>query len=383
MHAMLPSVSIVIPAFNHERYVIQTLDSCLDSGHPDVELVICDDASVDGTAGLVGEWVDAHRSRFRRIQFLRHTRNVGLSASLNEMVGAATGEFIQLMESDDYFLPGGLLAKTQWLADHPEWQAVFCDGRAVGPEDELYLPSIVAGGSFLPSRLTAEGMGEELLYHWGPPVHQMTWRRTMFKAHGGGFEFDATVFCEDYDVALWLAGHRALGYLPAICQAYRYRSFPQTSNRDYVRTSRDNAHVLAKHAHRFEPHVRAGYRLFSQIHSSRAIGDNIQAGYLERMREAGHEEYLQRVESTGDGILPPPAVDTTDNGILIDALKHHIQLLEKKLAKRKAEIHQAREAARVNLQRHKDLLADARNQLRHHSANPVRALALWWRKTST
>jgi hypothetical protein len=377
---MFPSISIVITAYNHERFVGQTLDSCLDSGLPDVEIIICDDASKDSTAERIETWLDIHGHHFRRVKFIRHETNKGLCATMNELVGEASGDFVHLLDSDDFFLPGGLLTKTTAMAERPDWLAAFCDGPAVGPEGELLLPSLVAHGTFIPSRLTTEGMGEELLYHWGPPVHQLTWRRTTFKAHGGEFEYDPDVFCEDYDSALWAAGHRALGYVPEVCMAHRFRTFPQTSNREPIKESRDNAHVLGKNARYFAPHLQAGYRTLALMHYSRAIGDTTQAGYLEEMHKAGHAAYLRRVAEGGDALSCPASPDAMDYGLLLSSLQKRIGELEEKLANRRAELRRVKESTKEEMAKQRDLLMDCRHRLRYHGASPLRALALWWGK---
>ena len=375
---VFPSISVVIPAYNHERYVVQTLDSCLESGLPDVEIIICDDASNDATAARISEWIDGHGSRFRRVKFIRHAKNSGLCASMNDLVGEASGEFIHCIDSDDYFLPGGLLTKTMAMVGRPEWLVAFCDGQAVGPDGELYLPSLVAHGAFIPCRLTPEGMGEELLYHWGPPVHQMTWRRTAFKAHGGEYEFDPNVFCEDYDSALWAAGRQALGYIPDVCQAYRCRSFPQTSNRNPIMAARDNAHVLAKNARHFPPDLEARYRLFALVHFNTAVGDTTQAGYLEEMHRAGHAAYLTRVADSGRSITPSSVTETSDYGLLLSSLGNRIKALELKLSNRREEARRVKRKAEETIARQKELLEICRGRLSHHAANPMRALSLWW-----
>ena len=375
---MFPSISILVPAYNHERYIVRALDSCLDSGLPDVEIVICDDASGDSTAERIRVWIDVHGKCFRRIRFIHHTTNRGLCASMNELVREASGDLLHLLDSDDYFLPGGLLAKTTAMTEHPDWLAAFCDGQAIGPEGEPLLPSLVAAGAFIPSRLTPEGMGEELLYHWGPPVHQLTWRRTAFKAHGGEFEYDPDVFCEDYDSALWAAGHNALGYIPAVCMAHRFRTFPQTSNRDPIRAARDNAHVLARNALHFPPGLQAGFRTLALMHFNRAIGDTTQAGYLERLHRKGHSSYLRRVAEGGAISCSPPPMDATDYGLLLSSLRMRIGDLEEKLATRKSELRRVKASARETVAGQRESLENCRHRLRYHAANPARALALWW-----
>lgn len=386
MPGSLPSVTIAVPAFNHARHVIQALDSMLDSGLPDVEIILCDDASSDNTPDLIESWIRQHRHAFRRLHLIRHRVNAGLCASLNDIVAEATGELIHIIASDDYFLPGGLLTKTKAMVEHPEWQVAFCDGQAVGPENELYLPSLVAAAPFEPSRLTPEGMGAELLYHWAPPVHQMTWRRSAYKVHGGDYQYDPTVFCEDFDSALWAAGRQIMGFIPQVCQAYRYRSWPQTTNRNSIREYRDTAHVLAKHARAFPPHLRAGCELLSSIHFHIAIGDHEHLEELWRQHHAGMHAYHLKIgypANTPVGTMEasaPPATESAAAGIP-GILRARIHDLETVLSQTKASLKHTKESLKkrnAEALQFKEELTDARHRLRYHSANPARALKLWW-----
>jgi glycosyltransferase involved in cell wall biosynthesis len=393
----LPFVSIVVPAYNHEAYVLQALDSMLDSGVPDLEIVICDDASTDQTPQLIEQWQQQHSHRFRRIEFIQHEQNVGLCATMNDLVTAARGDLIILIAIDDYFLPGGILAKAQAMVDHPEWKVSFCDGQAVGLKGEIYLPSIVAASKFLPERLTPAGMGEELLYHWGNPVHQLTWRREIFAVHGGEFAYDPTVFCEDYDSAVWAAGKGFLGYLPTICQAYRLRSWPQTTNRLPLREFRDNAHVLAKHAHLFPPRVAQGYRLLSKIYFLKAINDPTE-NLLWDQHNAAAAAYRARDTSTKlDTAAEEPDHDTYLRALetqLMEVLgkcenqANLIAFLEERLVSSPTEMHKqelrALKAERKELKRQVADLekqgAELAHRLRYHATNPLRALKLWWKR---
>jgi hypothetical protein len=161
--------------------------------------------------------------------------------------------------------------------------------------------------------------------------------------------------------------------------AYRFRTFPQTSNREPTQAARDNAHVLAKNARHFPPHLQAGFRALALIHFNRAIGDATQAGYLEEMHKARHAAYLKRVAEGRDDDSPAPESDGTDYGLLLTSLQERIGKLEEKLANRKTELQRLKASARETMARQKELLEDCRHRLRHHGANPLRALAFWWK----
>lgn len=378
----LPSVTIAVPAFNHGRYVIQALDSMLDSGLPEVEIIVCDDASTDDTAALIEAWQARHAAEFTRLHLIRHRLNAGLCQSLNDIIAEARGELIHVVASDDYFLPGGLLTKTRTMAEHPEWQVAFCDGQAVGPSGELYLPSLVEDSPYVPAQLQKpEGIAAELLYHWGPPAHQMTWRRSAYQVHGGEYAYDPTVFCEDYDSALWAAGRRVLGYIPSVCQAYRYRSWPQTANRNSLRDYRDNAFVLAKHARHFEAPVARGMELLPSIYHHVAIGDTAPVDALWRVFHAHRDAYDASLADPQ--APPPPGPDPEKTRALTDALKTQILHLDEQWKRTKQQLREAHardKERRAQLTSLKADLAAARHRLRYHATNPMRALRLWWQR---
>jgi glycosyltransferase involved in cell wall biosynthesis len=97
-----PAVSIVIPAYNHERYVETAIRSALSQTVEDLELIVIDDASTDATREIVDGFDD------RRVRRMHHEQNRGAAATLNEGIGQSRGAFIAILNSDDVFAPNRL-----------------------------------------------------------------------------------------------------------------------------------------------------------------------------------------------------------------------------------------------------------------------------------
>ncbi len=95
----MPLVSVLIPAFNHERFVQRCLDSVLEDPYPTKELIIIDDGSTDKTAERIADWVATHCMDLP-IEYVRR-ENRGIAATLNELVARASGEFLRPGASDD------------------------------------------------------------------------------------------------------------------------------------------------------------------------------------------------------------------------------------------------------------------------------------------
>jgi len=93
----VPVVSVIIPAYNHVRFVGQCIDSVLTQTYTDYEVVVVDDGSQDGTSAILQGYGD-------RIVYIRQ-ENAGTQAARNRAIRASTGEFIALLDSDDAWLP--------------------------------------------------------------------------------------------------------------------------------------------------------------------------------------------------------------------------------------------------------------------------------------
>ncbi|MCM1355722.1 MAG: glycosyltransferase [Staphylococcus sp.] len=94
-------VSIIIPAYNAEKYIRQAVGSALSQTCRDVEVIVVDDGSTDATAGIVGEFAATDP----RVRLIREPQS-GVSIARNTGLKAAGGEWICFLDSDDVMLPG-------------------------------------------------------------------------------------------------------------------------------------------------------------------------------------------------------------------------------------------------------------------------------------
>lgn len=93
-------VSIVMPSYNTEKYIADSIESVLAQTYPHWELIIVDDCSTDGTEAAVGKYL--HDSRIR---FLKNERNSGAAVSRNYALREAKGKWIAFLDSDDTWAP--------------------------------------------------------------------------------------------------------------------------------------------------------------------------------------------------------------------------------------------------------------------------------------
>ena len=125
----LPRVSVVIPSYNHELFVERALRSVLEQDYPDLELVVVDDGSTDGTRAVV-ERVLAEPTRCKLVYEAQ--ANAGAHAALERAIALSSGEVIAVLNSDDYFHPQRLARLVASGQIDERQRERFATGGAVG-----------------------------------------------------------------------------------------------------------------------------------------------------------------------------------------------------------------------------------------------------------
>lgn len=106
-----PPVSAILPAFNLAHKIGRTLEQLLRHDYPDLEIIVVDDGSTDGTADAV--------LRFPGVRLIRHPRNLGVSAARNTGIRAASHDLVYLLDADCTVLPGTVARLVQRLVQDP------------------------------------------------------------------------------------------------------------------------------------------------------------------------------------------------------------------------------------------------------------------------
>ena len=103
MTSNIPSISVVVPSHNDERHIEACLDSLLGQTLKPSEIVVCDDASTDGTRSVVRDWQRRHPEV--SLLLVPHDEHVGIPRNFNSGLLAASGEYVSLLAADDYWMP--------------------------------------------------------------------------------------------------------------------------------------------------------------------------------------------------------------------------------------------------------------------------------------
>ena len=114
-----PKVSVVMATYNHAPYVAQAIRSVLEQTFVDFEFLIADDGSSDSTGEVVSQFTDP------RLGFALHTVNRGAPAVTNELIERAAGEYVAVMNSDDYWVLGKLAYQVDFMDRNLDYGALF------------------------------------------------------------------------------------------------------------------------------------------------------------------------------------------------------------------------------------------------------------------
>jgi glycosyltransferase involved in cell wall biosynthesis len=234
--SITPRVSIVIPTYNSEDYLAQTLDSVLAQTSSDWELVIYDDGSQDGTVAVA----DSYSANDRRIRVLQG-RNGGVAAARNRGFAATNpaSEFVIFLDHDDLWESDTLVTLSGILCNHPEYISVhsICrcidsHGRPVADDNIQIVLSArrgYEGGTVRPLRADEPTTFADLaLFNWicTPGLHLL--RREVLEKVGA---FDPnTVPCDDWDMSVRLSRHGPIGFIQRPLLLWRRHEGAQSFN---------------------------------------------------------------------------------------------------------------------------------------------------------
>lgn len=121
----LPLVSIILPAYNCEKYISEAVTSILTQVYDNFELIVINDGSSDRTAEILGTITD------QRLRVINNPGNQGLIYSLNKGIAESKGEYIARMDADDIATNDRIEKQVHWLLHHPDTSAVGCFIRRI------------------------------------------------------------------------------------------------------------------------------------------------------------------------------------------------------------------------------------------------------------
>ncbi len=117
-------VSIITPSYNQAAYLEQTLCSVLDQGHPELEYLVVDGGSIDGSIDIIRRYAG-------RLAWWVSEEDTGQAEAINKGMQRARGEIVAWLNSDDMYLPGAIAGAVRAFVTHPQAVMVYGNTRAL------------------------------------------------------------------------------------------------------------------------------------------------------------------------------------------------------------------------------------------------------------
>lgn len=129
MSVKTPKISVLMSAYNSEKYVAEAIESILNQTFKDFEFIIVNDGSTDKTAEIIAQYAKSDK----RIKFIDNKNNAGIVAALNQGLDFCNGEYVARMDSDDISLPERFAKQLKYMDGHPECGALGAWAEKFGP----------------------------------------------------------------------------------------------------------------------------------------------------------------------------------------------------------------------------------------------------------
>ena len=128
-------ISVVIPCFNAEKYIDMAISSIYEQNYPDIELIVVNDGSTDHSEEIILSWKNRFADKGYELKYL-YQRNQGQAAATSLALKYVTGDYLTLLDADDYFLPGSFKKRADFLNTHPDYAGVRTNGWQIRQDDK-------------------------------------------------------------------------------------------------------------------------------------------------------------------------------------------------------------------------------------------------------
>lgn len=200
-----PLVSVICLCYNHERFVRKAIDSILSQTYPNLEIIIVDDASTDGSAGEIREAIKFNP----QIQFLELKENQGNCRAFNLGLAKSSGEYLIDLAADDILFPQRVASQVNLFQQlDPAYGVIFSDAVYIGPDSKKLCGHFHGPNPKVTlARIPSGEIYKELLGMYFVPSPTMMIRRQVMDDLNG---YDEELAYEDFD--FWIRSSRKYKY---------------------------------------------------------------------------------------------------------------------------------------------------------------------------
>jgi alpha-1,3-rhamnosyltransferase len=205
-----PLVSILIPSYNHQSYVIKCIQSVLNQSYKNIELIVIDDGSLDESPKLINEFNSTLQHKFKFIS----QKNQGLPSTINYFLTLIKGKYFSICASDDFWVDNKIELQVKYMESF-SFKMSFGKVIPVDLYDNILnidLNSKLKGGWIF---------NDLMLMKFHPPVNYMYLTEAVLSLGG----FDEEIHTEDYYMNLKIAQKYEIGFIEEYLSYYRIHPY--------------------------------------------------------------------------------------------------------------------------------------------------------------
>lgn len=244
-------VSIIVPAYRHEKYIVDLLNSIIQQDYDKIEVIICDDCSNDRTFQVALDYEPKIKERGYAVQICRNESNQGVCKTFNYLLSMCHGEYIKPIASDDFLAKKTTITEYVMLfAEKRNLDAIVSNAFMVDENARYPLKNELTFNIFYNQTpdYKSDGLVERLYEDNYICAPALIYRRKVMETVG---KYDETIGFEDWDFNLRMAEENVeIEYLNECLVAYRQVGTSQVHNlteQGCLRHCRGQIQTLCKH----------------------------------------------------------------------------------------------------------------------------------------
>ena len=213
--------SVIVSCFNHQKYILDALNSIKTKHEKNVEVVIIDDCSADQSQDIIKKWGEKNKHRYAGINIICHKKRYGISNVILELIYNSRSNLIIPLASDDMYYPETVDERIKFLNDNPDIWVGFSDARAINTDGNVINQSLYKYYKHRFADCSYEVLKKELILNWNYPANIQFWRKGDW-IH----EISPGMFSEDIEIALAALAKNKVKYLNKVLYMYRCATWP-------------------------------------------------------------------------------------------------------------------------------------------------------------
>lgn len=226
---MNPLVSVIVPSYNHSKYITETIESILSQTYDNIELIVIDDGSQDDSVKIIEEL------RLHNKFIFINRENKGLCETLNEGIELSKGKYIAICASDDIYLKEKIELQVDFLELNSNY--ALCYGKIISFDNN-------GNQKFINSKKYKSGklFLDLIKTNFVPAVTQM-YRKEIFDNIG---YFDKNLWIEDWDMLLKISYSYEIGFLDEYLAMYRNHGENMSGGKNIKKMYENELKILNK-----------------------------------------------------------------------------------------------------------------------------------------